>query len=195
MGKKVKTVKRTSIAGMIIGILIVIALVATLANVMNYLALKGMESNVDQITQAGITNTELISDVRCTIEAIQKDFYGYTSTTDKMDVHETFKTSYDDNKLALEELMGRMSEEGWDEQVTQLETNLEEMYKSMKKIMAYTDLAEAVEDASAVTAQKISLLKSIQLTIADMNASLDQLEDLCKQQIPKDCKAIKNGGT
>jgi methyl-accepting chemotaxis protein len=180
--KNTNTSKRISIAGLITAILLVNALIATIANVLNFAAIRSVGSNITQLTEVGITNTELLSDVRRTIESIQKDFYGYASTTSKMDAHESFKESYDRNKEMLAADMDEMSEKGWTEQVAQLQDNLDVMYDSMEKIMEYTDLEETLTNTTTVVASRISLLKQIQLTTEDMNASLDELSTACSTQ-------------
>jgi methyl-accepting chemotaxis protein len=180
--KRKTNTKRTSVAGLIVCILVVNALIVTVANLLNYTAIRSMGSNVDEITENGISNTELISEVRCTIEALQSDFYGYSSTTSTMDAHEAFKTSYESDKELLASYMEQMADKGWDEQVTQLQANLDETYASIEKIMKFADLAESVDDTSSLAVSKVALIKQIQGTIAEMNASLDQLSEVCSQQ-------------
>jgi methyl-accepting chemotaxis protein len=180
--KTAGTKTRTSIAGLITAILAVNVLVVTIANLLNYAAVKSMGNGVDQITEAGITNTELINEVRTSIESAQKNFYGYTSTTSTMEAHETFLTSLAGDKEQLAAYMNQMSENGWNEQVTQLQVNLDEMYTSMDKIIKFTDMEETSGGSETVTVSKIALIKQIQGTIAEMNASLDQLAEACNQQ-------------
>lgn len=180
-----KAVRGKSVATMFTVVLIVIALVATLSNLMNYTALKGMGSSIDKITQIGLANTELISDVKCTIEAIQKDFYGYSSTGAKTDAHSNFGVNYDLDTQHLDKLLVQMAEQGWDSEVADLQANLEEMYDNMSKIMYYADLEDSVNDTSIVAAQKVVQLNTIQNVIDNMNASLDLLAAACDEQTAK----------
>ena len=180
-----KAVRGKSVATMFTVVLIVIALVAALSNLMNYTALKGMGSSIDKITQIGLANTELISDVKCTIEAIQKDFYGYSSTGAKTDAHSNFGVNYDLDTQHLDKLLVQMAEQGWDSEVADLQANLDEMYDNMSKIMYYADLEDSVNDTSIVAAQKVVQLNTIQSVIDNMNASLDSLATACDEQTAK----------
>ena len=180
--KSGKAFLKMSIATMFTLVLVIIALVATLSNLMNYSALKGMGSSIEQIKEIGLANTELISDVKCTIEAIQKDFYGYSSTGAKTDAHLNFGVNYDLDTQHLDKLLVQMANEGWDSEVAELQANLEEMYDNMSKIMYYADLEDSVNDTSIVAAQKVVQLNTIQSVIDSMNASLDQLATACDEQ-------------
>lgn len=177
-----KTARGRSVAVLFISVLVVIALVATSSNLLNYAAIKGMEASIDQITEVGLANTTLISEVERTIEAIQKDFYGYSATGPKTDAHANFKTSYDEDTLYLEELLAQMVAAGWESEVAVLEENLNEMYENMTKIMHYADLEDSLDDTTVVAMQKVAQLNAIQSVIGEMNASLDNLDAACKEQ-------------
>ncbi len=183
MGKKVKAARRRSVAAVFISVLVVVALVATLSNFMNYAALEGMGASIDQITEVGIANTELISEVERTIEAVQKDFYGYSATGPKTDAHAEFKNSYEEDSQYLEELLTGMSAAGWEAEVAALGENLEEMYENMSKIMYYADLEDSLDDTTVVAMQKVARLNAIQSVISEMNESLDILDAACKEQM------------
>lgn len=174
--------KKSSIASLFIGILAVVAVVATASNLMNYTAIMGMGTSINQIADVGISNTELVDDVRCTIQAIQTNFYGFSSTTTKMESHEQFRAEYEAEKEALEALLAKMTERGWGEEVAALQINLDSMYESMEKIMKYSDLEETVKDPATITTQKNTLIKSIRTVQANMYSSLALLDVACSNQ-------------
>lgn len=182
VAKSKKAEKRSSVASLFISILVVVALVATASNLMNYTAIQGMGSNINQVADVGIANTELVDDVRCAIQAIQTNFYGFSSTTTKMESHEQFREEYEAQKVELEALLDKMVERGWGDEVAALRENLDIMYDSMEKVMKYSDLEETVKDPATITTQKNTLIKSIRTVKSNMYDSLNLLDNACSNQ-------------
>lgn len=186
-----KKTKKSSVATLFIAVLVVIALVATMANLMNYTAIMEMGTNIDQIAEVGMTNTELVNDVKCTIESVQKDFYAYSSTGSKTDAHAKFSAAYTEDAAALDELLNQMASTGWSAQVEGLRANLDIMYENMAKIMKFADMEDEVSDAVLVAAQKVSGMNAIQRVIAEMNTSLDELAVACNNQTNQEIQAAE----
>jgi methyl-accepting chemotaxis protein len=190
---KTKKQMRTSIAALIMALLVAIVAVATVSNVSNVYSIMRLSNRIEEVSGVAVDNLVLIKETQTAVQSIQKNFYSYTSDG----ISEANKTkareNMDTDKQTISANLSKMQALGWTEEVNALTENLEAVYTAFDTVMSYADKESVVNNSTVVAVAKNQNLNAIAYNIEAMEDSFKSLEEKCEVGLDnsiKDAKAV-----
>ena len=166
----IKEQRQSSIGVKMLVLLLVMVIIATAANLVNYNAMKRMNAAVATITGVNVTGMRQTDDIQAGLQSLQKDFYRFLATKKGEEGHTEAQADYDANKKALNTLFTQYISTGTDTDKTartEFYTQVSNILQQMDSVMELYDAGQTGKASIAVNKTRESMA-AINETIAGL---------------------------